>query len=249
MTSVAFIVGSGFGRSTLKLRPLDPVDTPYGLTSSPLHALDLDGIEVVVIARHGLKHQWAPHAVNYRANIWALRELGTTHCLAFNVVGGINADLTPGSFAVPHQLIDYTWGRESSFGRADGGVEHIEFTRPFSAPLRGTLEAACEANDIRVQRGVYAVTQGPRLETAAEIDRLERDGCDMVGMTAMPEAALAREAGIEYALLAGVINHAAGRAPGDRSLHAEMTEVLDAIMHTAQAVLSDSVRRLSQRNM
>jgi purine nucleoside phosphorylase len=200
--------------------------------------------EVSVLARHGVHHEWAPHAVNYRANIWALREMGVTHCIAQNVVGGIHRSLTPGVIAVPSDLIDYTWGRESSFDPEHGGVTHIEFTHPFSDVVRAALEAACTAEGLPVHRGIYGVTQGPRLETAAEIDRLERDGCAMVGMTAMPEAALAREAGIAYAVLAGVVNHAAGRAPAGESLHAEMLDALDAIMDASVKVLVHSAAAL-----
>lgn len=233
----------------LDLHPLETIRTPFGPTTSPVLKLDLGTTEVSVIARHGLKHEWAPHAVNYRANIWALRELGITHCVGFNVVGGIDAALTPGTLAVPHQIVDYTWGRESSFGGSDGSVVHIEFTEPFSPGVRVLLEAACEAREIPVQRGVYGVVQGPRLETAAEIDRLERDGCTMVGMTAMPEAALAREAGIEYAILAGVVNHAAGRAPEGQSIHAEMLAVLESIMAIGQDVLTHAAAALARQNM
>jgi 5'-methylthioinosine phosphorylase len=246
MTSVALIVGSGFAHSKFDLRPHEAIHTPFGATTSPVLKLDLGTVEVAVIARHGLKHEWAPHAVNYRANIWALRELGIMHCVGFNVVGGIDPKLTPGTLAIPHQLIDYTWGRESSFSNSDG-VVHVEFTEPFSLPLRKSLESACEALQIPVRRGVYAVTQGPRLETAAEIDRLERDGCHMVGMTAMPEAVLAREAGIEYAILAGVVNHAAGRAPHGRSIHAQLTQTLEAITSVGQEVLSHALAALAQK--
>ncbi len=244
--SIGLIVGSAFAHAQLDLRRLETISTPFGPTTSPLMQLELDATEVFVLARHGLDSALAPHAVNYRANIRALQELGVTHCIGLNIVGGIDAALTPGELAVPHQLIDYTSARESSFGGSDGSVVHVEFTEPFSVEVRGALEAGCEAQEIAVHRGVYGVTQGPRLETAAEIDRLERDGCAMVGMTALPEAALAREAGIEYAILAGVVNHAAGRAPAGRSIHAEMLEVLGAILDTSQTVLAHAVGALAR---
>ena len=245
--SIAVIVGSGFSHAPLEKQVLDTIATPYGETSSPLMNVEMGGTRVSVIARHGLEHQFAPHAINYRANIHALRELGITHCVGFNVVGGIDPALMPGTLAVPHQLIDYTNGRESTFGGEDGSVVHIEFTEPFSSGVRAALEAGCQAQGIGFRRGVYGVTQGPRLETAMEIDRLERNGCTMVGMTAMPEATLAREAGIEYAILAGVVNHAAGRSPGGRSIHAEMLAVVETLMRASTNVLADAVAVLTQR--
>ena len=248
MTSVALIVGSGFAHLNFDLRTHEPINTPFGATSSPILQLTLNDTEISVIARHGLTHEWAAHAVNYRANIWALRELGIRQCVAFNVVGGIADALTPGVLAVPHQLIDYTWGRESSFGAPDGGVVHAELTEPFSPVVRAVIEKACQASQIPVHRGIYAVTQGPRLETAAEIDRLERDGCAMVGMTAMPEAVLAAEASIDYAVLAGVVNHAAGRAPPGQSIHAEMAAVLESVMTRSRAVLLRALTMLTNQS-
>jgi 5'-methylthioinosine phosphorylase len=245
--SIAIIVGSGFSNAPLEMHTLDTIQTPFGPTTSPLMSAEMGGTQVSVIARHGLDHQFAPHSVNYRANIHALCEHGVTHCIGLNVVGGIDPALTPGTLAVPHQLIDYTTGRESTFGGPDGGVVHIEFTEPFSSGVRSALEAGCQAQGIGFRRGVYGVTQGPRLETAMEIDRLERDGCTMVGMTAMPEAALAREAGIEYAILAGVVNHAAGRSPGGRSIHTEMLEVVETLMRASTNIVADAVSVLVQR--
>jgi purine nucleoside phosphorylase len=242
--SIAAIVGSGFSNAPLDVETLETVETPFGPTSSPLLRAEMGGTEVTIIARHGLQHQFAPHEVNYRANAYALRELGITHCVGLNVVGGIDAGLTPGTLTVPHQLIDYTTGRESTLGGPDGSVVHVEFTEPFSTSVRAALEAGCRGQGIGIRRGVYAVTQGPRLETAAEINRLERDGCTMVGMTAMPEAALAREAGIEYAILAGVVNHAAGRSPAERSIHAEMLEVVETLMRTSTNVLAQTAAEL-----
>lgn len=249
MKKAALIVGSGFAYSQPELQQLDTIETPWGATSSPLMNMRIGELEVAVLARHGLSHEWAPHAVNYRANMWALRELGIGHCFAFNVVGGIRADLVPGVLAVPDQLIDYTWGRESSFGARDGGVLHTELTQPFSSLMREMLDQAVRERQLPLIDGTYGVTQGPRLETAAEIDRLERDGCAMVGMTAMPEAVLAREAGIEYAILAGVVNHAAGRGPVGHSIHAEMAEIATSLSSAAWRVLSAALRHLADRNL
>jgi 5'-methylthioadenosine phosphorylase len=182
-----------------------------------------------------------PHRVNYRANIWALKQEGAREVVSVATVGGIRKDFVPGSLVVPDQIIDYTWGRASTFFDGPGDpVTHIDFTQPYSAALRARIiDAARGCGEPIAMRGVYAATQGPRLESAAEIDRLERDGADLVGMTGMPEAALAREAGLDYATVAVVVNHAAGR--GD-SAHGVSLERLDAVL--AQAMVR--VRRILQ---
>jgi len=192
------------------------VVTPYGPPSGPLLLGRLGGRPVAFLARHGSRHTLPPHAINYRANLWALREVGVDAIVAVAAVGGIAPEPAPGELAVPDQLIDYTWGREHTFCGGPGGrVEHVDFTAPYAARLRkALLEAGARAGQTLADGGCYAATQGPRLETAAEIDRLERDGCTLVGMTGMPEAVLARELGIEYACLAVIVNAAAGRAPG-----------------------------------
>lgn len=188
------------------------VDTPCGQTSSAVVLGEIDGAHVAFLARHGDDHHLAPHRVNYRANIWALHHLGAQRVLGINSVGGIRADMAPRSLALPEQLIDYTWGRSASFCDADGAdVQHIDFAEPYSATLRATvLDAAAASGVAIIDGGCYGATQGPRLETRAEIERLRRDGCDLVGMTGMPEAALARELGLDYACLAIVGNWAAG---------------------------------------
>lgn len=224
--SVGLIVGSGFRRLGLDVLEERLVETPYGVPSSPLLMLRVGGRRVIGIARHGPEHGIPPHAVNYRANIWALHEAGVAQCVATNVVGTIAPGFAPGDLAVPDQVIDYTSGRESSFGGPDGGVLHVEFTEPFDPILRGRLASAVAECGYSVRAGIYGVTQGPRLETAAEIDRLARDGCAMVGMTAMPEAVLARELGMAYAICAMGVNYAAGRASGG-SIHAQMEATLD----------------------
>jgi len=189
-----------------------PIDTPYGRPSAAVVTGRLDGHGVAFLARHGTAHDIAPHRVNYRANLWALRESGATRVLAVNAVGGIRADYGPRTLGVPHQLIDYTYGRIGSYSDAEGAkVVHIDLSEPYTESLRQDLIAAATATGTDVVRdGVYGATQGPRLETAAEIERMRRDGCDLVGMTGMPEAALARELGLEYACLALVANWAAG---------------------------------------
>ena len=191
-----------------------PTKTPYGEPSSAVLTLAIRGERVPCIARHGEEHGLAPHEINYRANLWALEQRGVRVCIGINTVGSIDAALLPGELAVPDQLIDYTHGRVSTFGGGAGApVRHIEFGEPFAPVLRGRLAAAAADCGFAVRGGTYGVTQGPRLETAAEIERLARDGCAMVGMTAMPEAALARELGIDYAICAVAVNHAAGRSP------------------------------------
>lgn len=188
------------------------VTTPYGGPSSVLTYGEVEGAEVVFLNRHGAGHDIPPHLVNYRANIWALKEAGATRVVALASVGGITNAMAPGVLAVPEQLIDYTYGRSHTFFEEDFRVDrHVDFTRPYGESCRQwLLDAADRAGEKVIDGGTYACTQGPRLETAAEIKRLANDGCDMVGMTGMPEAALARELGIDYACLAMVVNWAAG---------------------------------------
>jgi purine nucleoside phosphorylase len=157
--------------------------------------------------------------------MWSLHQHGVRRCLAINTVGSIDTGFHPGELAIPDQLIDYTWGREHSFyDGSNDELDHVEFTEPLDPELRGRIAAAAQALGCAVHVGVYGVTQGPRLETAAEINRFERDGCTMVGMTAMPEAALARELGIDYAMCAVSVNYAAGRGSGDETIPAQFAQ-------------------------
>ncbi|HEX6997096.1 MAG TPA: S-methyl-5'-thioinosine phosphorylase [Gammaproteobacteria bacterium] len=244
MTDVGLIVGSGRGWLELDVAGARAVDTPYGPPSAPIATAVFGQHAVPCLARHGEPHAIAPHEVNYRANVRALYDLGVRRVIAVNVVGAIAADFAPGELAVPEQLIDYTWGRACTFGAPGGGVLHVEFGEPFDAALRASLAAAIEACGLRAHGGVYGVTQGPRLETAAEIDRLERDGCTMVGMTAMPEAVLARELGMAYAVCALAVNHAAGRGPRDEGILAAMERHLAAGMGRVRRVLDRVVPAL-----
>lgn len=218
MGLLAIIGGSGSGHlAGLEGRSGgDPPETPYGPASAPVQRLRVAGREALFLPRHGVGHAIPPHRVNYRANLWALRTSGAQRIVALAAVGGIAPGLGPGQFAVPHQVIDYTYGREQSYHEGgESGVLHVDFTEPYCQELRGQLLAACAAAGVSaVSRAVYGATQGPRLETAAEILRLERDGCDLVGMTGMPEAALGRELGLCYATLAFVVNWAAGKGQG-----------------------------------
>jgi 5'-deoxy-5'-methylthioadenosine phosphorylase len=213
------------------------VETPWGAPSCPPAQVDLGGVPVWFLARHGNPHRIAPHRVNYRANIAALKQVGVTDLIAINAVGGVDPGLAPGDLVVPDQLIDYTWGRESTFANdADRPLVHLEFGRPFSAPLREALLEAASGLGLAVhESGCCAVTQGPRLETEAEVRRLARDGATLVGMTTMPEAILAREAGLNYASLCVVANPAAGVTDEAISL-----EEIDRVLHQAMG----SVRQI-----
>jgi purine nucleoside phosphorylase len=234
--ALGLIVGSGFSRLGLEVVARSPTKTPYGAPSAAILTVKIGERRVACLARHGEDHALAPHEINYRANLWALHERGVRTLLALNTVGAIAPGLAPGDLAVPDQLIDYTYGRESSFGGA-GRPRHVELTEPFDPVLRGRLAAAVAACGYGARRGTYGVTQGPRLETAAEIERLARDGCAMVGMTAMPEAALARELGVAYAICALAVNHAAGRAPDGAPISSQIEQSLDAGMRRLEGVL------------
>jgi len=219
---LAIIGGSGLNQlATLELRRREVVRTPYGEPSGALTFGCLSGCDIVFLARHGYGHTIPPHKVNYRANLWALDHVQVRQVISIASVGGIGAGLGPGSLAVPDQIIDYTHGREATFhAGSDSRVVHVDFTTPYTEALRQRLlQAAQAAGETIRDGGTYAATQGPRLETAAEINRLERDGADMVGMTGMPEAALARELGLSYAALAVVVNHAAGRGSSNEGIN------------------------------
>lgn len=238
---LAIIGGSGLTRlSSLEIVRREVARTPYGEPSGALLFGKLCDKPVVFLARHGYGHTIPPHLVNYRANIWALRQAGATGIVSVASVGGIRADFGPGKLVVPHQIIDYTWGRVSTFFEdIDQPVHHIDFTNPYDQALRQRiLEAARRSGETVFDGGVYAATQGPRLETAAEIDRLERDGADLVGMTGMPEAALARELELPYAAINVVANHAAGRATSEQRIEFDSIEkVLQDAMGKVRTIL------------
>lgn len=244
---LAIIGGSGLTQlSNLDVTRRMAVRTPYGEPSGALTFGRIAGEDVVFLARHGYGHTIPPHEVNYRANIWALKEQKVEGVISVASVGGIRTDMKPGVIAVPHQIIDYTWGRKSTF--FEGGeqaVTHIDFTEPYSAQLRRRiLDAARACEEPVVEDAIYAASPGPRLETAAEIDRLERDGADVVGMTGMPEAALAREADLDYATIAVVANFAAGRAD---SLHGIRLEDIEQVLQQSLVRVRRIIEQLVSR--
>lgn len=225
------IIG-GTALESLALGPDQPLEmaTRWGKPSSPIARGRIGDTEIFFINRHGAAHSLPPHRVNYRANLAALQSCGVDAILAVNAVGGITSAMVPGQLVLPHQIIDYTWGREHSFSDGpDDKLLHIDFTNPYGELLRRAMLAVAETAGISlVDGGVFAITQGPRLETAAEVLRLERDGCDLVGMTGMPEAALARELDIPYVALALVVNPAAGKSDREITL-----EEIGAVMTAA----------------
>jgi 5'-methylthioadenosine phosphorylase len=242
---LAIIGGSGLTQlSNMKISRREVVRTPYGEPSGALTFGSIAGLEVVFLARHGYGHTIPPHQVNYCANIWALHAQGAKNVVSIASVGGITGEFKPGALAVPDQIIDYTHGRASTFFTGeDLRVHHIDFTLPYCQTLRAAcFMAAQQAGETLIDGGVYAATQGPRLETAAEINRLERDGADMVGMTGMPEAALAREIGLCYAAIAVVANYAAGRGGNGRGIAVnEITAVLEQAMGRVRPILEKLV--------
>jgi len=211
----------------------------WGVVAGGVARWTESGHEVLFLSRHGPDANIPPHRVNYRANIQALRDLGADGVVALNAVGGITPAMVPGKLVLPNQLVDYTWGREHTYysGEAAGSqLEFVDFTEPYSQYLRQkVIDASASAGLEIVAGGTYGATQGPRLETAAEIDRLQRDGCDIVGMTGMPEAALARELGLHYVSCSFVVNWAAGRSTAD--IHAEMGSFLRSGMLQSAALI------------
>lgn len=233
---LAILGGTGLNQlKNLTITHRQVIRTPYGEPSGPLTFGHINNHPVVFLARHGYGHTIPPHEINYRANIWALADQKVKQIISVCTVGGIRDDMPPGTLVIPDQLIDYTWGRSHTF--FDGGekpVAHIDFTLPYCPKLRARiLKAATQTHQAIIDGAVYATTQGPRLETVAEINRLGRDGADIVGMTAMPEAALAREANVSYAAIAVVANWAAGRGTSKQhvDLAAADTVFVEAMGH------------------
>jgi 5'-methylthioadenosine phosphorylase len=234
---LGIIGGSGLTQlPNLAITRRQVVRTPYGDPSSALLFGTVAGREVMFLARHGQGHTIPPHRVNYRANLWAMQVEGATEIAAVFSVGGICEGLGPGVIVVPDQLIDYTHGRAHTyFDGQDLKVVHVDFTQPYSQAVRRSLLAAAgQAGIPAVDGGVYGAVDGPRLESAAEIDRLEKDGATMVGMTGMPEAGLARELGLAYAALAVSVNYAAGR--GDSAEEISLEQIRNALVPAMERV-------------
>jgi len=243
MAELAIIGGTGLTRlKNLEIERREVMHTPYGEPSGALTIGTLCGKDVVFLARHGYGHTIPPHRVNYRANLWALKEHGVQRIIAVCAVGGIRADIVPAAVVIPDQIIDYTWSRDHTFFETDlTAVTHIDFTEPYCRELRERLISSARRAGVDVlTSGTYGATQGPRLETASEIDRMERDGCDMVGMTGMPEAALARELELCYAVCAVSANDAAGRSPGPIEM-ADIEQNLETGMARVRAILEQAI--------
>ncbi len=246
MVQLAILGGTGLtSLHNLEILRREVVHTPYGEPSGALTFGNLCGSEVVFLARHGYGHTIPPHMVNYRANLWALKNAGIQQVISICAVGGIRSDIGPRSLVIPDQVIDYTWSRHHTFFEKDlTHVTHIDFTRPYCEDMRAALVAGAASAGVEVQQGgTYGATQGPRLESAAEIDRMERDGCDMVGMSGMPEVALAKELGLCYAACAVCANRAAGRGEEiidigaiEATLEESMAQVRLLLEHTISAV-------------
>ncbi|RFA24648.1 methylthioadenosine phosphorylase [Alkalilimnicola ehrlichii] len=241
--TAAIIGGTGLtSLPGLEITHREVVHTPYGEPSGPITHGVLHGKEIMFLARHGYGHTIPPHRVNYRANIWALKHLGVERVLAVAAVGGITEEMSPGRIAFPDQIIDYTWSRQHTFFDVDlTHVTHVDFSYPYDAQLRAkVVEAAKRAGVDAVNGGTYGATQGPRLETAAEIKRMRNDGCDIVGMTGMPEAVLARELNIAYATCAVVANWAAGVTAEEISME-EIGLNLEVGMQRVRDILGELV--------
>ena len=244
---LAIIGGSGLSKlGNMEVTRRKVVRTPYGEPSGALAFGRIGARDVMFLARHGYGHTIAPHQVNYRANLWALKESGAPEVVSVASVGSIRKDLWPGVLVLPHQIIDYTWGRPSTYFEGGGvAVNHIDFTEPYSSSVRAKVLSAAERCGERItEHGVYAATQGPRLETAAEVTRLERDGADVVGMTGMPEAALAREISLEYAAIAVVANFAAGRG---ESQHAIPLDRISAVLEESMGRVRRIIEALCEK--
>ena len=237
MTDLAIIGGTGLAAlQGLEIIEQKDCVTPYGPPSAALLFGRYAGVEVVFLARHGNPHRIPPHKVNYRANLWCLHDQGIRNVVAVNAVGGISTGMHPERIVIPDQVIDYTWSRAQTFFEDElDQVTHVDFTHPYSVTLRNRLrQAAAMAGIDAIDTGTYGATQGPRLESAAEIRRMGRDGCDIVGMTGMPEAGLARELAMEYACVALVVNWAAGRTEEEITM-----EMIEGHLHTGMGRVLD----------
>lgn len=242
--TLALIGGTGLNQLGSSVQEIE-VKTPFGAPSAPIHVIREGSVRLVFLARHGTPHRYPPHAVKYRANIWALREVGADHVLAVSAVGGIGPHCSPGSLHALDQVIDYSWGRDQSFSLTEtDDLQHVDFSYPYEGRLRELLLQAADNTSIPLSDGgCVGVFQGPRLESAAEIERARRDGCTVAGMTSMPEAALARELELDYAGIGVVSNWAAGVRP-ERISEDDIAETLRAPMGLVRNLIDEVARLL-----
>jgi 5'-methylthioinosine phosphorylase len=244
MSAIAVIGGTGMNQwPGLAIQRVQPVDTAYGETSAPLTYGRVHGTDVIFLPRHGEGHRIPPHLINYRANLRALKDAGVHSVVAISAVGGIARSMRPAAVAVPDDVIDYTYGRAHTYWDGPGAMQHVDLSEPYAPRLRRALLAGARKAAVRVvDGGVMGVTQGPRLESPAEIARMKRDGCAMVGMTGMPEAALAAELELDYAALALSVNWAAGLGSGD--IHGEIERTVADGMKKVRAILARTLPAL-----
>ncbi len=241
--TLALIGGTGLTQLGEPAGLLD-LDTPFGKPSAPVREMAGAPVRLLFLPRHGDPHRVPPHCVNYRANLWALKEAGAQRVLAVYAVGGLHEPYRPGALAAPDQLVDYSWGRAHTyFDSADVPLVHVDFTNPYEGPLRDALLRAAPAAGVElVDGGCIGVFQGPRLESAAEIERARRDGCDLAGMTALPEAGLARELGLDFAGLAVVSNWGAGvggRTVSEEKIAETLKEPMNRVRQLLGALMED----------
>lgn len=242
--TTALIGGTGLNQlAEFELLESRSVETRYGAPSSPLQIGRFHGQPLVFLARHGAGHKLPPHRINYRANLKALAQAGVKRIIAVAAVGSIHSDFHPGSLAIPDQIVDYTYGRDHTFADGvDGTVHHAEFATPYDEPLRQRLLGAADRLGLKtLSQGTYGCTQGPRLETVAEIRKMQRDGCDLIGMTGMPEAALARELGLAYACIAVSVNWCAGMGGAAGGIHDQIEQCITQGMNAVSALLKASL--------
>jgi 5'-deoxy-5'-methylthioadenosine phosphorylase len=247
MMKLAIIGGTGLDKiPDLEITRREVCHTPYGDPSAAFTHGRIAGSDVVFLPRHGPSHTIPPHRVNYRANMWALHHLGIHLVIGVAAVGGITSDMMPGKIVIPDQIIDYTFGRDHTVFENDlQHVTHIDFTYPYCETLRQHLIEASQVSGVGcVPKGTYGATQGPRLETAAEVVRMQQDGCDIVGMTGMPEAALAREFQLCYSSCSVVSNWAAGK--GKQSVSISMAEIEKNLLQGMEQVKQLFIALLQQ---
>lgn len=243
--ALALVGGTGLTELDDHAEALE-IDTPYGPPSAPIRIISNDPIRLLFLPRHGSPHRFPPHCVNYRANMWALKQAGASQVLAVSAVGGITEAYSPGVLAAPDQLIDYSWGRQHTYSDSENApLVHVDFSYPYKGPLRAALLSSAEGiGQPVVDGGCIGVFQGPRLESAAEVKKARRDGCDMAGMTSLPEAGLARELGLDYAGLAVVSNWGAGVVDHLIS-EDDIAETLREPMARVRAIVQALVQTLS----